>query len=335
MYLSPLTREAGQRDMDNNNKRIGYPMSGDKENENGKVLVPSIFHAPTKEHYHIATGFVQCLITRVGKNVYHFAFQIDGTEAVSMIGHKLKSSRTSNYHLFDALRGGMDAKLSKKSGHYIGKLRRDKDKRVGCYTLYNASREKQELAAFVYDIPAIIQQVKEGQPPRRMQAVIPKSTVSTNVGSGEAMGIETSQVTIKQSNPLFDHANTNRLIEHLHNGTWKHQKLLAVQTKPPKFHEGMHCAISLSAACVYISFHFLHHADAPSLDLIPRKPGQYRLNFSGRVLTPSVKNMQLESEQGEILLQFGKVDDQRFHLDYKAPFTAFSAFGAALCQFDL
>lgn len=63
--------------------------------------------------------------------------------------------------------------------------------------------------------------------------------------------------------------------------------------------------------------------------------GQYRLNFSGRVQTASVKNMQLENEQGEVLLQFGKVDEQRFHLDFRAPFTAFSAFGAALCQFDL
>jgi tubby-related protein 1 len=69
--------------------------------------------------------------------------------------------------------------------------------------------------------------------------------------------------------------------------------------------------------------------------MIRKKTGQYRLNFSGRVLIPSVKNMQLENDQGEILLQFGKVDDQRFHLDYKAPFTAVSAFAAALCQFDL
>lgn len=51
--------------------------------------------------------------------------------------------------------------------------------------------------------------------------------------------------------------------------------------------------------------------------------------------TPSVKNMQLEDEQGEVLLQFGKVDENRFHLDYKAPFTAFGAFAAALCQFDM
>ena len=63
--------------------------------------------------------------------------------------------------------------------------------------------------------------------------------------------------------------------------------------------------------------------------------GHYRLNFAGRVLEPSVKNMQLEMAGGEVLLQFGKVDEDTFHLDYKAPFTAFSAFGAALCQFDL
>jgi len=71
-------------------------------------------------------------------------------------------------------------------------------------------------------------------------------------------------------------------MEHLHNGTWKHHNLEAVQTRAPKYHEG-----------------------------------QYRLNFSGRVLTPSVKNMQLENEKGECLLQFGKVDEEdTFHLDY-------------------
>jgi len=53
------------------------------------------------------------------------------------------------------------------------------------------------------------------------------------------------------------------------------------------------------------------------------------------VSTPSVKNMQLENQMGQTLLQFGKVDDARFHLDFKAPFTALSAFAAALTQFDL
>lgn len=167
----------------------------------------------------------------------------------------------------------MNAKMSKKAGHYIGKLRRDKDQPVGCYTLYNSSREKQQVAAFVYDIPALMSQVTEGQPPRKMQAVI---------SSSEKGGLA-SRDTANAGNGA-----QNRLVEHLHNGTWKHHKLVALQTRAPSFSEG-----------------------------------QYRLNFSGRVLTPSVKNMQLENEQGEVLLQFGKVDEDTFHLDYKSPFTAF------------
>lgn len=194
----------------------------------------------------------------------------------------------------------MDAKLSKKAGHYIGKLRRDKDQPVGCYTLYTSSREKEQVAGYVYDIPALGQQIKDGQPPRKMQAVVPKSTSLSLSSSNNDETKASTRDTIKHSNANEGVSHNNRLIEHLHNGTWKHHKLLAVQTKPPVY-----------------------------------SAGQYRLNFQGRVLVASVKNMQLENEQGEILLQFGKVSQNSFHLDYKAPFTAFSAFGAALCQFDL
>lgn len=187
----------------------------------------------------------------------------------------------------------------------------------GCYTLYdNSIREKQELAAFVYDIPALVQQVKEGQPPRKMQAIVPKSILLD--------ANKDPHIAAAKKGTVDDQIATNsRLIEHLHNGTWKHQKLLVVQTKPPKFHEGRFNNTNLSSYTKHYSHYF------------PSKIGQYRLNFNGRVQTPSVKNMQLENEQGEILLQFGKVNGQRFHLDYKAPFTAFSAFGAALCQFDM
>jgi len=251
-------------------QRIGHPSPRPKQDDNdttrstnNKPLAPSLFGLPTKSNYHSSTGFVHCCVTRCGKNRYHLSIQTDDAESVSIIANKVKSSRTSNYHLFDALRGGMNAKLSKKAGHYIGKLRRDKDQPVGCYNLYNSSREKETVAAYVYDIPALTQQITEGQPPRKMQAVIPK----------------------EQSNKDNDHngSSSNRLMEHLHNGTWKHHNLEAVQTRAPKYHEG-----------------------------------QYRLNFSGRVLTPSVKNMQLENEKGECLLQFGKVDEEdTFHLDYK------------------
>lgn len=64
--------------------------------------------------------------------------------------------------------------------------------------------------------------------------------------------------------------------------------------------------------------------------------GNYRLNFHGRVSVPSVKNFQLSSpdDPGHVICQFGKIGDDRFHLDYKAPLNAFQAFSLALCHFD-
>lgn len=237
-------------------------------------IAPPLFALPTRSNCHASTGFVHCSVARIETDKYHLSFQAEDAETISIIAVKVKHSRTANYHIFDALRGGMHARLSKKAGHYIGKLRRPNGQPVGCYTLYNSSREKEQVAAYLYDIPKVVQQVTEGQPPRKMQAVIPKAAQSNDGKDG-----------------LF--------LEHLHNGTWHHHGLLTFSTRNPTFQDG-----------------------------------HYRLNFSGRVLEPSVKNMQLEAG-GEVMLQFGKVDEDTFHLDYKAPFTAFSAFGAALCQFDL
>jgi hypothetical protein len=65
--------------------------------------------------------------------------------------------------------------------------------------------------------------------------------------------------------------------------------------------------------------------------------GNFRLNFNGRVSIPSVKNFQLVSDDDidDIVCQFGKIDDDKYHLDFKAPFNAFQAFSLALSQFNL
>ena len=64
--------------------------------------------------------------------------------------------------------------------------------------------------------------------------------------------------------------------------------------------------------------------------------GNYRLNFNGRVTMASVKNFQLASpaDPDEVICQFGKIADDKFHLDYKTPLNAFQAFCLALCHFD-
>jgi len=65
--------------------------------------------------------------------------------------------------------------------------------------------------------------------------------------------------------------------------------------------------------------------------------GNFRLNFGGRVTIPSVKNFQLvhSHDIDDIICQFGKVGDERFHIDYKAPLNALQAFACAICQFNL
>ncbi|RHY26064.1 hypothetical protein DYB32_007898 [Aphanomyces invadans] len=89
----------------------------------------------------------------------------------------------------------------------------------------------------------------------------------------------------------------------------------------------------------------LHKADKRGTDhltvLENKEPeyekGCYRLNFNGRVSIPSVKNFQLIARGNAakgIVLQFGKVSDKLFHLDFKHPLTPFQAFAIALSQFN-
>lgn len=70
------------------------------------------------------------------------------------------------------------------------------------------------------------------------------------------------------------------------------------------------------------------------------------LNFHGRVTVASVKNFQLVAaadpsqpeEMGDeetVLLQFGKVGDDMFTMDYRQPLSAFQAFAICLTSFGM
>lgn len=61
------------------------------------------------------------------------------------------------------------------------------------------------------------------------------------------------------------------------------------------------------------------------------------LDFFNRVEKPSVKNFQLveDKEEGsDIVLQFGKINENAFNLDVRAPFTPAQAFALALSSCD-
>ncbi|TRY89661.1 hypothetical protein DNTS_021531 [Danionella cerebrum] len=60
------------------------------------------------------------------------------------------------------------------------------------------------------------------------------------------------------------------------------------------------------------------------------------LNFNGRVTQASIKNFQIvhSKDQDYIVMQFGRVADDAFTLDYKYPLCAVQAFAIALSSFD-
>lgn len=78
---------------------------------------------------------------------------------------------------------------------------------------------------------------------------------------------------------------------------------------------------------------------------------EYTLDFHGRVKLPSVKNFQLVEPSARmitlycfqltcfaaenVLLQFGRVSELTFSLDFQYPFTPIQALGIVLSSFDM
>jgi len=64
--------------------------------------------------------------------------------------------------------------------------------------------------------------------------------------------------------------------------------------------------------------------------------GKWMLNFKGRVTKASVKNFQLieTSDYENVVLQFGRVGDHRFNMDFTYPLTPLQAFGICLSSID-
>jgi hypothetical protein len=58
----------------------------------------------------------------------------------------------------------------------------------------------------------------------------------------------------------------------------------------------------------------------------------YQLDFGGRVITTSPKNFQLVECQSQLVLQFGRIENKAFILDFQAPFTPIQAFATALAS---
>ncbi|TPX30731.1 hypothetical protein SmJEL517_g05775 [Synchytrium microbalum] len=62
----------------------------------------------------------------------------------------------------------------------------------------------------------------------------------------------------------------------------------------------------------------------------------YVLNFNGRVTLASVKNFQIvhDNDLDYVILQFGRISENEFTMDFQYPLSAIQAFGIAITSFD-
>ncbi|RLN60798.1 hypothetical protein BBJ28_00022407 [Nothophytophthora sp. Chile5] len=214
-----------------------------------------------------------------------------------LMAEKQRKNRTSNYHVFDMTRSAaLSSKPTKKSGNYIGKLRSNFSKKKNVL-VGNFSR-KTELGAVIFGGSS------NSSEPRRLTVILPPLSKRQEI-EGLTVGDSSSSFSM-----LIDlYQSTTGVDMAVAHSPLSPGSLAIFENKEPVFENGF-----------------------------------YRLNFNGRVSVPSVKNFQLVRAQTEtptknsdrpVFLQFGKVDDKKFHLDFRAPLTPIQAFATALAQFNL
>ncbi|MBA0826044.1 hypothetical protein Goarm_010937 [Gossypium armourianum] len=159
------------------------------------------------------------------------------------------------------------------------------------------------------DIPNIIE-----AGPRRIQCIMDAIPTS----SSELEGVAPMQTEFLHSNldtfpslPFFRSKSTRTKSSQFGPLSSLRDGMLVLKNKAPRWHEQLQC---------------------------------WCLNFNGRVTVASVKNFQLvafaenvvvrQEQQENVILQFGKVGNDVFTMDYQYPISAFQAFAICLSSFD-
>ncbi|CAM9412140.1 unnamed protein product [Phaeothamnion confervicola] len=258
----------------------------------------------TAYEHGVHSELVQCVIMRERTGMYRlypcYRMYFQDNDKLVMVAQKHAKSRTSNYHIFDMHRpgAGPGSVLRKKSGNYLGKLRANY-KRTENVILTN-DRDREEMGAILFERPGLVDQMRDGSQPRKFAVALPAAAEDGAPLPHRVDPFVSAEAGEEDSGSggFSGGFGGPSLVEKLKAG--QTQGLVLLETKEPSYENG-----------------------------------NYRLNFRGRVTVPSVKNFQLvrPGEPGLVLCQFGKVADDRFHLDYRG-ICAFQAFAIALAQFN-
>eukprot|EP01033_Poteriospumella_lacustris_P001848 gene1848-1342_t len=304
---------------------------------------------------------VQCTIIRdrqslQGKLYPTYEMILEEPKKTIIVAQKMSLNRTSNYHFFDMTRGVVSTKLSKKAGNYLGKLRAKNTNRTA-YSLLNHNQDKEEVAAVLFERPSLMDTWMDGNQPRKMKVLLPQldsdnmpvaskvddPTTAAADGSGGGGSTPSANSGGRMRSPSFGSTFYSNFTSS--NSANNVSSSSSNNNNSSKNDGGEAPEKDTGSSSMIRILEDVEDAKRP----LPRQyrifqtkeptfvNGNYRLNFHGRVTVPSVKNFQIVSEYDidDVVCQFGKVDNDVFHLDYKAPLNAFQAFALALCQFNL
>lgn len=230
----------------------------------------------------------------IASTQYNFFIQLNDDSEVLLMTATKQRCRTPNYHIFDMTRY-TGSKLSKKSGNYLGKIRCNFNSTE--LTIYGRD-------SFDDDDDSSDKKKKN------------KDILKPEYGAAKFFDVD-FEPDLKGAMP--------RYIEIVLPSIAVNDRVIPYQ---PKYKDETLLSL-LSDKGVKEGMHELQVKE-PAY-----KNGSYRLNFHGRVNVSSVKNFQLtyKNDVNKVIFQFGKVDDNKFNLDFASPFSPFQAFSIALLQF--
>ncbi|CAA0825499.1 Tubby-like F-box protein 3 [Striga hermonthica] len=281
-------------------------------------------------------AMIQCFIKRKrGTQTYHLYLNL--SQASNDDGKFLLSAQRHRRPTYTDYIISLNADdVSKCSNNYIGKLRSNflgtkfiiydaQPPNLGAKVTKSRSTRLVGLRQISPRVPAGNYPVAHisyelnvlgSRGPRRMQCVmgnIPSSAVEPNGEAPTQTAFVQGNFESFPSKPFFRSKSTRA--DSLQSGqsqperTSPIEEMLVLKNKAPRWHEQLQC---------------------------------WCLNFNGRVTVASVKNFQLvassegsgQEEDNNVILQFGKVGNDIFTMDYRYPISAFQAFAICLSSFD-
>ncbi|CAN4091466.1 unnamed protein product [Withania somnifera] len=268
-------------------------------------------------------NLIQCFIRR-NRNSQTYHLYLNLNEASNDDGKFLLAARKCRWPTYTDYIISLNAEdVSKGSSTYIGKLRSNF---LGTkFTIYDAQPLMQEFVGMKQISPRIPTgnypvahisyelNVLGSRGPRRMLCIM-DSIPASAIEPGGLAPTQTEFVPVNidsfPSLPFFRSKSTR--MDNSLSGPLLSSKdeVLTLKNKAPRWHEQLQC---------------------------------WCLNFNGRVTVASVKNFQLVASLGgdgagqeheNVILQFGKVGEDVFTMDYQYPISAFQAFAICLSSFD-